>query len=126
MRWAMLLMGFAVAAGCAKKSAGPIRSHGKTADQWIAELGSGDAAARKKAVQALGHFGKADPAALPAVISALKDADATVRDAAVIALLNLGPDARDAIAPLEEVRQGDSNPGIREHATRALERIRGG
>src|SRR5258708_1460864 len=100
MRLAILLIGFAALAGCGKKNAGPVRSHGKTADQGVADLDSSDVVTRKKAIQALGHLGKADPAAIPAVIRSLKDPDPIVRDAAVIALLNVGSNAKDAIAPL--------------------------
>jgi hypothetical protein len=39
---------------------------------------------------------KTDPAALTAVIASLKDADATVRDAAVLGLLRLGRHAAGA------------------------------
>jgi HEAT repeat protein len=46
-----------------------------------------------------------------------------VRAEAVLALLNLGPDARDAIPALTEA-QHDQDATVRAHAAKALERIR--
>src|SRR5579859_6377068 len=65
-------------AGCAKKDE-PVIAHGKPVAHWLEELKKPDAKARKKATGALGLVGKADPAAIPALIRALKDSDATVR-----------------------------------------------
>jgi HEAT repeat protein len=45
----------------------------------------------------LGNIGPGDPAALPALTGALKDADAGVRCEAVLALLKYGPGAKEAI-----------------------------
>src|SRR5438876_1147014 len=82
-----------------------------------------DAKSRKKAVANLGHVGKADPAAIPALIGALKDRDAAVRDTAVLALLNLGPDAFDGTDALAKIAQHDPDATVRAHATKALARI---
>jgi hypothetical protein len=53
------------------------------------------------------------------------DKDATIRDHAVVALLNIGPDAKDAIPVLTEAAQSDKDATVRTHATKAVERIRG-
>jgi len=115
-----LLLGL-LAAGCGQPQ-GSLQSHGKPVAHWLEELKKPDAKARKKAVTALAHVGKADPAALPAVIAAVKDADPSVRDAAVLALLNPGPAARDAVPALTEAKE-DPDATVRTHAARALEVI---
>jgi HEAT repeat protein len=121
----MLVVVFAIAtAGCSRKTA-PLQSSGRPVAEWLADLSSSDPKVRKKAVQSLGHVGTADPAALPAVIGALKDREATVREAAVLALLVVGPSARDAIPALMEVRDKDAVPKVRQEAGKAIERIQG-
>jgi HEAT repeat protein len=120
----LLVLPLILLAGCARNK-GPLVTHGKPVSHWLEELKQQQPKARKKAVIALGHVGKANPAAMPAVIAALKDRDAGVRDAAVLALFNNGPDARDAIAALKEAAN-DRDPTVRSHALKALERIQGG
>src|SRR5262249_44151369 len=102
----------------------PLQSHGHPVAYWVEELKNPDPRARQKAVTALGHVGKADPAAIPAVIEALHDQDSGVRDTAVLALLNLGPDAKEAVPALTETTK-DRDVKVREHAAKALERIQG-
>jgi len=113
--WGLLLL------GCHSKTQ-PLLSHDKPVSYWIEELRKPEPQARKKAVTALGHVGKADPAAIPALVEALHDPDAGVRDAAVLALLNLGSDAKDAVPALKEATK-DKDATVRGHAVKALERI---
>ncbi|HLW66010.1 MAG TPA: HEAT repeat domain-containing protein [Gemmataceae bacterium] len=101
----------------------PLQSHDHPVTYWLQELKSQDPKARKKAVTALGHVGKADPAAIPALIDALHDGDAGVRDASVLALLNLGSDAKEARPALTEATN-DKDATVRDHAAKALEKIR--
>jgi HEAT repeat protein len=112
-----------VLAGCSTKSDEPLRAGGQTVAHWLDELKKPDPKARKKAVKELGHVGKADPEAIPAVTAALRDADAGVRAEAALALLNLGPDAAEAEPALTEATR-DKDPKVREYATKALERVR--
>jgi HEAT repeat protein len=113
-----------VVVGCHRKRE-PVMAHGKPTAHWIEELKQTDPKARKKAVDALGAIGKADREAIPALIGMVKDdEDATVRDQAVLALLTIGPDAKDSIPALTEA-QNDKDATVRTHATKALERIRG-
>jgi HEAT repeat protein len=63
--------------------------------------------------------------AIPAVVGALKDRDAGVRAEAALALINLGPAAKEAEPALEEASK-DSDATVRGYAKKALERIRGG
>ena len=122
-----IVPGFAVLillAGCGRDQ-GPQLSHGKPVAHWLEEMRKGDAKARLKAVRALGHVGKADTAALAAVIDAVKDRDAGVRREAILALMNLGPDAQDGVPALEAARK-DSDANVRALAVKALDRIQGG
>jgi HEAT repeat protein len=120
----LLALVFAILlSGCAKKHK-PITANGKPVGHWLEELKNPDPKARKKAAVALGNVGRADPAAIPALIAVLKDRDATVRDSAVLALLNIGPKARDAIPALTEARY-DKDATVRSHAVKAVERVQG-
>jgi HEAT repeat protein len=118
---AMIAIG---SAGCGRKTV-PLQSSGRPVAEWLKDVSSPDPKLRKKAVQSLGHVGTADPAAMPAVIGALKDRDATVREAAVLALLVIGPSAREAIPALVEVRDKDTVPKVRQEAGKAIDRIQG-
>ena len=120
----MLIVAFLAitSAGCFSQPEAPLTAGGEPVAYWLDELKKPAPKARKKAVRELGHIGKADPAAIPAVIAALKDPDAMVRSEAALALLNLGPDAAEAIPALQEATR-DKNPTVREYAQKALERI---
>ena len=124
MTRATCLLVLTLAAGCSSRPEGPLTAGGRPVSHWLDELRSPDPKARKKAVRELGHVGKADPAAIPAVTGALKDPDPQVRAEAALALLNLGPAAAEAVPALEEVRN-DSDPAVRSYVHKALERIRG-
>jgi HEAT repeat protein len=113
-----------VLAGCGVKNE-PLLAHGKPVSYWLGELNKPDFKARKKALVALGHVGRADAVAIPALINAVKDRDPRVRSEAVLALLNLGPDASEAIPVLTEA-QHDQNATVRSYAEKALERMRKG
>src|SRR5262245_29452896 len=102
----------------------PTTAHGKPVAYWLAELKQPDPKSRKKAVVALGHVATADPAAIPALITAVKDRDASVRNQAVTALLNIGPPARDAVPALTDA-QSDGDAEVRTLAAKALARIQG-
>jgi HEAT repeat protein len=123
VRVGTLLVMVALAAGCERPPAAPLRSHDRTVPEWVAALRDRDPKLRRRAVVAVGHVGAADPAVVPALTGALKDGDAAVRDAAVLALLALGPAARDA-APALEAAQRDSDPKVRDHAAKALAKVR--
>jgi HEAT repeat protein len=107
-------------AGCGAKE--PVKAYGKPVADWLAELKKPDSRARKKAVTALGQIGSADPAAIPALIGALRDEDAAVKEKAIMALQHLGPAAKEAIPALTEIQ---SDPAFQAQAIRALEKIRG-
>src|SRR5262245_36523373 len=86
-----------VICGCGKQTVELKSVHGQSVEHWINELKRPEPKARKAAVAALQSAATADPAAIPAIVGELGDSDAKVRDAAAIALLNIGPPARDAV-----------------------------
>ena len=92
--------------------------HGQLVSHWLDELKKPDPKARKKAITALEGVGTADPAAIPAIIGALRDSDPSVRDVAVLTLLNIGPDVHDA-ATAPEGLINDKDANIRAHATKS-------
>jgi len=94
--------------GCQQKPA-LLSVHGKSVSDWVTATKDRDPRVRKRAVAALQSVGCADLAAIPALAVALQDQDASVRDAAALALLNIGPDAK--------------NSPVRIHAAAALARI---
>jgi HEAT repeat protein len=122
--WLVVVCTVVVAGGCARKS-GPVTAGGRPAAEWAADLGSADTAVRKKAARELGHIGAADKAAVPALVGALKDKDAGVREAAVLALFAIGPPAAEAAPALTELRDRDPVPKVRQEAGKAVERVRG-
>jgi HEAT repeat protein len=106
--------------GCGQTAA-PL-AHGKPVSHWVQALHAGDARLRKKAAEVLGNVGTADPAAIPALIGAVKDRDAKVRRAAILALFKIGPAAEEAIPVLTEA-QKDHDAQVRSYAAKALKRI---
>jgi HEAT repeat protein len=74
------------------------------------------------ALEVLGNVGTTDPAAIPALIAAVRDRDPSVRGAAILALLKIGPDAEEAI-PVLSAAQKDPDARVRSYAAKALERI---
>jgi HEAT repeat protein len=85
-----------------------------------------DARLRRRAAEALGNVGVADPAVIPALAEAVRDRDPAVRGAAVLCLLRIGPGARAAVPALEEAAHKDRDRRVRTYATRALEKIQAG
>jgi HEAT repeat protein len=112
------------AAGCGRADP-PLTAGGHPVSHWLEEVKKPDPKARKKAVRELGHVGTADPAAVPAVVAALRDKDAAVRKEATVAVLNLGPVARDAEPALTEMARADPDSSVREYAKKALDRVKG-
>jgi HEAT repeat protein len=123
MRVGTVLFAALLLTGCNKEEP-PVLSHGKSVDHWIQTLQSPVSRERKKAVAALGHVGAADPKAIPALITLVKDRDAIVRQEAVLALLNIGPEAKEAASALTEATK-DKDAKVRSYATRALSIVNG-
>ena len=119
--WCALLV--VLASGCSKTPAS--LAGGKPVGYWIEALGGQDAKLRKTAVAKLGNVGSADPAAFPAVVKALNDADASVRCEAILALLKFGDQAQEAEAALTALHQRDRDAKVRDYAAKVLEKLHG-
>src|SRR5229473_3221703 len=120
MRYCLSVALVLLLSGCGQSP--PTMVSGKPVSHWVQALQDRVPRVRKKAVEALGNVGAADPVAIPALIDALKDRDAGVRGAAVLALLKIGPDAEEAVPALTEA-QKDKDAKVRSYAAKALERI---
>jgi HEAT repeat protein len=112
----------ALAAGCGP--ARPTLAGGKPVDHWVRALGGADAKARSNAAFKLGNVGPGDPAALPALLGALRDPDAGVRCQAILALVKFGPAAREAVPILAEVQRHHRSARVRAYAGKAVARLR--
>ena len=109
-------------AGCG--DAQPPLTGGKPISYWVDASRSADAPVRKQAVFKLGNAGPVDPAVLPTLMAALADKEARVRREAVLALLKMGDDAKQAIPLLLDMRAKDRDPKTREFAAKALQKLR--
>jgi HEAT repeat protein len=122
-RFIILTVAGIALSGCTHK-AGPALAGGKPPDYWVKNVTSPDKKLRKEAVEKLGNLGAASPEVLPALTSALHDADAQVRSEAVLALAKLGPNAKPAIHDLDALSQSDPDAKVRGYAAKALEKLR--
>jgi len=73
---------------------------GKTKEEWLTILKSGDETERLAAISAVGEFGPEAAEAVPHLVESLESENETERLEAVIALGKMGPAALDAITPL--------------------------
>ncbi len=123
MRYQFMLMAVlaALLSGCGKGQ--PVLTGGKPVSYWVQALQDPDANLRKKAAFKLGNVGPIDATVGPALLGALKDADAAVRCEVILALLKLGPGARGAIPALTALWQQDPDARVRSYAGRALEKL---
>jgi HEAT repeat protein len=76
---------------------------------------------RQKAALALGYLGESANPTIPSIVELLKDKDPSVRRSAIESLRQLGPIAREAIQPLQEMVNQDRELG--ELAESAIERM---
>lgn len=95
------------------------QSPDRRAANLVEDLHNPDAAAVDRAVRQLVEMGEP---AVPALIDALKDPEARVRNAAASALWGLGPKARNAVPSLAEAL-ADNDDGVRLGVVMALESV---
>jgi HEAT repeat protein len=121
LRYAVYLTPFVLIAvsGCSANKVQEPRAGGKPLSHWLEALHGQDPAERHKAATKLGNIGPADPAVVPALIGAVKDADPGVRAEAILSLLKIGPAAKDAVPALTEALK-DPDPKVRQFAEKAL------
>jgi HEAT repeat protein len=92
----------------------------KRADSWVKDLESKDPRKRRSAAFALGKL-RTQNWVLPKLLPLLKDSDASVREAATIAVGSLGVlRAQETLQPLIERLQTDDAPEVRRSAAVAL------
>jgi len=123
-QWLCLAILACLLIGCGKTE--PPRSGGRTASYWVEVLRKPDpdVTLRRKGAAKLGSLILLDDSALPALLGALKDADAGVRSAAALSLgVYSGPRAKEVMPALGEVRQQDPIAAVREAAAKAMERL---
>jgi HEAT repeat protein len=111
-------------AGCG--AAQPTSVGGKPVDYWVRALHDPDARLRKRAALKLGNAGSVDATVIPALIETLQDRDPGVRAQAVLALLRMGPAAREASQALQERAVKDWDATVRAYAVKALEKVQQG
>ena len=114
---------FLAAAGCVESP--PPLSGGKPVSYWVDASQDSDAKTRREAVFKLGNAGATSPAAMPAVIAALKDRDARVRREAILAIAKFGEAAKEAMPTLQYIRENDRDARARDYAGKALRRFEG-
>jgi HEAT repeat protein len=119
-----LLISAAFALGCGP--AAPTMAGGKPTSHWVDALRDPDPKKREEAVEKLGNVGSADPTAYPALVGALKDPSPRVRGAVVLALGKPGSAAKAAVPALQDLKEHDPDPGVRQYAAKALKNLTGG
>jgi HEAT repeat protein len=97
---------------------------GKPVSHWLTSLHDKDARTRKAAATHLGNVCATEPAAMTALIEALKDPTPEVRCEVLLALMHNGSAAKEAIPKITELQQKDPNDQVRAYAAKALEKIR--
>ena len=112
--------------GCAKSPELKTAS-GKPVEFWVEALKAPntDAKQRLKAVKTLSNVGPAHPQAIPALIEALEQPDATLRGEVVLALFKIGPAAKGALPALERLSQSDKDEKVRDYAKKMIAVING-
>ncbi len=97
---------------------------GRSLSSWVADLKGAAPYTRNAAAYAIGGMGADARPAVPALIAALKDPEATVRFPVCIALREIGPAAKDAVPALTEALD-DRNDDVAAMARKALIKITG-
>ena len=97
---------------------------GKGVQHWLTQAKSKQVKNRKHAVDVLGNVGASHPDAIPALIDALHDTDATIRLAAVLGLSKIGPPSISALPALEASTK-DTDKRVADQAKSAIKRIKG-
>ena len=76
-------------------------------------------------MKTLSNVGPAHPQAIPALIEALEQPDATLRGEVVLALFKIGPAAKAALPALERLSQSDKDEKVRDYAKKTITAING-
>jgi HEAT repeat protein len=117
---ALCLTSIASAQGTAGKE--PV-ADGRTLSQWVEELKAPAPQTRNAAAYEISGMGPAAAPAVPALIAALDDPEASVRFPVTVALGEIGPGAKAAVPKLKQMMDEEINDEIAAAAKRALRRI---
>jgi HEAT repeat protein len=96
---------------------------GRKLSQWVADLKAQAPQIRNAAAYEISGMGPAAVAAVPALIDALDDPEASVRFPVTVALAEIGPKAKAAVPKLKKMVDEEINDEVAAAARRALRRI---
>jgi HEAT repeat protein len=96
---------------------------GRTLSEWVADLKEAAPQVRNAAAYEISGLGPAAAPAVPALIEALDDPEASVRFPVTVALGEIGPGASAAVPRLKKMMDEEINDEIAAAARRALRRI---
>jgi HEAT repeat protein len=120
-----LLLGSTVARAqdTQKNSKEPV-ADGRTLSEWVADLKARAPQVRNAAAYELAGMGPAAAPAVPALIAALDDPEASVRFPVTVALGEIGPAAAAAVPRLKQMDEEEINDEIAAAARRAIRKIK--
>lgn len=123
---AAALVGGVTSAASAQKQAAATEYDGKPLKYWIGELKAAAPQSRNAAAYAISGMGPAAKSAVPALIAALNAPGEvnTVRYPVMVALREIGPDAKEAVTALTPLID-DRNEEISAMARKAIKAITG-
>jgi vesicle coat complex subunit len=107
--------------GCGKSQ--PTLAGGKPIRYWVEAINDSNPMTRKEAALHLGNVGPTDDAALPALLGAMRDPDPRVRCEVILAVVKFGPDAKQAVDDLTDLKLHDGDAKVRDHASKALAKL---
>ena len=97
---------------------------GRPLSSWTEELSAPSPYTRHSAAYAIASMGPKGAPAVPALIKALEDSEATVRYASALALREIGPDTKGAVEPLRKLLD-DRSEDVVSMARKAIKAISG-
>jgi HEAT repeat protein len=98
-------------------------AHNHKLSEWVADLRAPAPYSRNLAAYEIASLGPAAAPAVPALIDALRDSEASVRYPVTVALREIGPAAKAAIPALKKMYEEDLNDEIASSARRAIKAI---
>jgi HEAT repeat protein len=96
---------------------------GRSLSDWVKDLKAAAPQTRNAAAYEISGMGPAAAPAVPALIEALDDPEASVRFPVTVALAEIGPAAKAAVPKLKKMMDEEINDEIAAAAKRALRRI---
>ncbi|MFL5496633.1 MAG: HEAT repeat domain-containing protein [Gemmatimonadales bacterium] len=119
---AVLVLSSAASAQNASAGKEPV-ADGRKLSQWVEDLKARAPQTRNAAAYEISGMGPAAAAAVPALIDALDDPEASVRFPVTVALAEIGPQAKAAVPKLKKMVDDEINDEVAAAARRALRRI---